>query len=133
MRPVVRDHHLDNLRAIAMLAGVLFHAALAYSPLAHPVFPTADRDNAAIVDWVIWFVHLFRMPLFFFLAGYFTAMQVERRGMAAMVGHRALRIGLPFVLFAPLIHVTMDWLTFHAVETSDHPSPLLAWSRSMQE
>ncbi len=28
-----RLHYMDQLRALAMLAGVVFHAALAYSPL----------------------------------------------------------------------------------------------------
>jgi glucan biosynthesis protein C len=128
-----RHHSLDNLRAIAMLAGVVFHAALAYSPLVNPVFPTADQGNAAIVDQVIWFVHLFRMPMFFVLAGFFTAMQVDRRGMGSMVRHRALRIGVPFLVFVPVMHVTMTWLTMRAATTVRRPSPVLAWLRAMQE
>ena len=128
-----RSHDLDNLRALAMLAGVLFHAALAYSPLVHPMFPTADRQNAAIVDVVIWFLHLFRMPVFFVVAGYFTALQVERRGLAGMFRSRMVRIGLPFLVFVPLVHLTLTWSTFHAVDTAVHPSPVIAWIRSLQE
>ena len=37
-----RIHYMDNLRALAMLAGVVFHAAFAYSPLMHPLWPAAD-------------------------------------------------------------------------------------------
>ena len=41
-----RFHYMDNLRALAMLTGVVFHGALAYSVLAHPFWPTADaRGN----------------------------------------------------------------------------------------
>lgn len=128
-----RHHFLDNLRALAMLAGVLFHAALAYSPLVHPLFPTADRQNAVVVDVAVWFLHLFRMPVFFVVAGFFTALQVERRGLGGMFRNRLLRIALPFLAFVPLVHVTLSWSTFHAVETSLHPSPLLAWIRGLQE
>ena len=32
-----RFHYMDNLRALAMLTGVVFHAALAYSVFAHPL------------------------------------------------------------------------------------------------
>lgn len=128
-----RYHSLDNLRALAMLAGVLFHAALAYSPLVHPIFPTADHQHAAIVDHVIWLVHLVRMPVFFVLAGFFTALQIERRGMGGMVRHRLLRIGVPFVVFVPIVHVALTWLTMHAATTATHPSPLLAWIRGMLE
>ena len=128
-----RHHDLDNLRALAMLAGVLFHAALAYSPLVHPLFPTADRQNAAIVDLVVWFLHLFRMPVFFVVAGFFTALQVERRGMGGMFRSRMLRIGLPFLAFVPLVHLSLTWSTLHAAGTALHPSPLLAWIRMLQE
>ncbi len=124
-----RHHDLDNLRALAMLAGVLFHAALAYSPMAHPIFPTADRQHAAIVDHLIWFVHLFRMPLFFTIAGYLTAKQIERRGFAGMMRQRALRIGLPLVILVPVMHLTLARLTLDAAVTVAHPAPLLAWLR----
>ena len=67
-----RLHYMDHLRALAMLAGVLFHAALAYSPLMSGVFPTADRQNSVWVDVVVWGLHLVRMPLFFFVAGFFA-------------------------------------------------------------
>ncbi|HRQ64038.1 MAG TPA: acyltransferase family protein [Xanthomonadaceae bacterium] len=128
-----RYHYLDNLRALAMLGGVLFHAALAYSPLAHPLFPTADRDNTVIVDLFAWFLHLFRMPLFFVVAGFFTALQVQRRGLGGMFRNRLLRIGLPFLLFVPLVHLSLTWSTLHAVDTVAHPSPLLALIRTLRE
>ena len=122
----VRLHSMDNLRALAMLAGVVFHAALAYSPLAHPVFPTADRQASTLVDAFAWFLHLFRMPLFFVVAGYFTALQVRRAGIGGMLRNRLLRVGLPFVLFLPLVHVALSHSTLNAARTVAHPSPLLA-------
>ena len=39
-----RVHSMDNLRALAMLAGVVFHAALAYSPLMHRSGQRPMRD-----------------------------------------------------------------------------------------
>ena len=69
LHPSDRLHHMDHLRALAMLAGVLFHAALAYSPLMHGFWPLADRQASAGVDAVVWGMHLVRMPLFFLVAG----------------------------------------------------------------
>lgn len=63
-----------------MLAGVLFHAALAYSPLTSRVSPTADRQHSAWVDVVEWGPHLVRMPLFFLVAGSFAGWTLERCG-----------------------------------------------------
>ena len=56
MHDTMRFHYMDNLRALAMLSGVVFHAALAYSPLLHPYFPTADRAQSPALDWCIWFL-----------------------------------------------------------------------------
>ena len=128
-----RVHHMDNLRALAMLAGVVFHAALAYSPLMHPIWPLADAGRSIAVDVVAWFLHLFRMPLFFVVAGFFAALLVARRGMAGLFRNRAARVLLPLVLFLPLVLASMHWLTMQAVATVAHPSPALVWMREWIE
>lgn len=128
-----RVHHLDNLRALAMLAGVLFHAALAYSPLLQPLFPTADRDNSVVVDVFAWWLHLFRMPLFFVIAGYFCARLIQQRGMAGMFRNRLLRIALPFLLCWPLLHLSLQALTLHAAANVVQPSPLLLLIRGLMQ
>lgn len=125
MPAVDRLYYMDNLRALAMFAGVLFHAALAYSPLAHPFVPTADRAQSMALDTVIWFLHLFRMPLFFVVAGFFAAMLVARRGLAGLFRNRLRRIALPFMVFWPLVHTALSWSTLHAAATVKNPSPLL--------
>lgn len=128
-----RFHYMDNLRALAMLSGVLFHAALAYSPLAHAFVPTADREQSAAVDLCVWFVHLFRMPLFFVVAGFFAAMLVATRGLGGMFRNRLRRIGLPFLIFWPLVYAALKCSTLHAAATVQNPSPLLAMIRQLSE
>lgn len=117
--------YLDNLRAFAMLAGVLFHAGLAYSPLAQAFFSTADRQNAAGMDVWLWFLHLFRMPLFFLLSGLVCAALIERRGMGGFLLNRGKRIVLPFLLFWPLVYLALKHSTEWAALNALHPSPLL--------
>lgn len=126
---VARVHALDHLRALAMLAGVLFHAALAYSPLLQPWWPTADRQSAAVVDALAWLSHLLRMPLFFLVAGYFAALVIQRRGMGGLARQRARRILLPFLLAWPLVHVAITTATGWAAEHVTHLSPLLLMLR----
>ena len=126
-----RVHHMNNLRALAMLAGVVFHAALAYSVLLHPFWPTADAQHSHLVDLLVWFLHLFRMPLFFVVAGYFAAMLVSRRGMAGFFRHRIRRILVPLLLFALPIGWSLHRLTMHAMDTVQNPSPVLRWLRGV--
>jgi glucans biosynthesis protein C len=129
MTPFVTDeprlHYMDNLRALAMLAGVLFHAGLAYSVLLHSFWPTADVGRSAWVDIVAWFSHLFRMPLFFLVAGFFAALLVAKRGIGGMLRNRFARVLLPFILFWPIIYLVMGWLIAHAANNVENLPPLL--------
>ncbi len=133
MQPGDRIHAMDNLRALAMLAGVVFHAALAYSPLMRPIWPAADAGGSPVVDALAWFLHLFRMPLFFVVAGYFAALLVARRGIAGLFRNRCARVLLPLVVFTPPILASLGWLTEHAALTSAHPSPMLGWLRAWMD
>ena len=125
MHVTMRFHYMDNLRALAMLFGVLFHAALAYSPLLHPFYPVADSAQSSAVDPCIWFLHLFRMPLFFLVAGFFAALLLRKRGMGGMFVNRLKRIALPLVIFCPLVIMAMSYSTMHAAVSVQNPSPVL--------
>jgi glucan biosynthesis protein C len=124
-----RIHWMDHLRALAMLAGVVFHAALAYSPLMHGFFPTADRSTSASVDAVIWGLHLVRMPLFFVVAGFFAAWVLARRGGAGLLRQRMRRVLVPFLVAWPLTWAAMSASTLWAATNVRHPSPFLAMLR----
>ena len=99
----VRYHYMDNLRALAMLAGIFFHAAIAYGPLLNQIWLPASPDASIAMDAVAWFSHLFRMPLFFLIAGFFTCYMIEKRGIKGQLKNRALRIALPFAIFWPMV------------------------------
>lgn len=125
-----RLHYMDNLRALIMIAGVFFHAALAYSPYMHPVWLTADPAKAPAMDWLVNFLHTFRMPLFFLIAGYFTAVLIERRGLKGMLRNRTLRVVIPLVLFWPIIYLCVRIPAGWAVINVENLSPLLGFIKS---
>ncbi len=134
--PGIRYHYMDNLRAIAMLAGVFFHAALAYSPAMSQVWLTSDPQTSPAIDVVSWFMHLFRMPLFFLIAGFFACYLVEKRGAAGFMKNRAVRILVPFVLFLPLIWISLAAGVGWALANVENPSPLLrvfAWMANVPD
>lgn len=120
-----RLHYMDHLRALAMLAGVFFHAALAYSPLMHGFWPLADRQASAWVDGVVWGLHLVRMPLFFLVAGFFAAWIASRRGGVALARQRVRRILLPFLVAWPLVWWAMSASTGWALANVQNASPFL--------
>jgi glucan biosynthesis protein C len=120
-----RLHHMDNLRALAMLLGVVFHASLAYSPMLHFFWLSSDPQKSAAIDVFAWFSHLFRMPLFFLIAGFFAVFLLHKRGVGGLLKNRALRVLLPLLIFLPLVLWTMYLGILWAKEHVSAPSPVL--------
>ena len=88
-------HDLDALRAIAMLLGIVLHASLSFAPIPWTV---SDQQQSSVYIVLFSAIHGFRMPLFFLISGYFTAMLWRKRGLSGLVLQRAKRILLPLVL-----------------------------------
>lgn len=106
-----RHHGLDALRAYAMFLGVVLHAAMAYIP--GVPWGSHDPDAAGWVGLVLYAIHGFRMQLFFFVAGFFTWMLIQRRGSRETLRHRFHRILLPclagVVVVLPVQHAVEGW------------------------
>jgi glucans biosynthesis protein C len=97
-----RLHALDALRAFALFLGIYFHASLSFMPGIDQWVVTDTSTSPAI--WIVsGFSHLFRMSLFFFIAGYFARLVYHRKGFANFVRDRARRIALPLVMFLPVM------------------------------
>ncbi len=106
-----RRHDLDALRAVAMLLGILLHSLMSFLPGAAAVWPVQD----AAANWpfaiLLAAIHGWRMPLFFLISGYFTAMLWQQRGLQELLSNRARRIVLPLaagmLTIVPLMGLTI--------------------------
>ena len=131
-----RYHYMDNLRATAMLLGVFFHAALAYVPNMQNFWMSASPENSEVLNYVAWFSHLFRMPLFFLIAGFFACYLVGKRGTGGFLKNRGMRLMLPFVIFLPFTYMAMFMPIGWVLENISNPSPMLgmiAWAQANPE
>ncbi len=104
-----RLHSLDNLRAIMMWLGIVVHVSVNYMINPAPT-PWRDSQTSLLADMLIVFIHAFRMPVFFILAGFFVAMLATRRGANAMLRQRVRKLVWPFMVFWPLLLVCMSLL-----------------------
>lgn len=103
-----RYHSFDSLRATMMLLGLVLHTAANY--ITFPIgdnWPYKDAQTSPAFDILVAFIHTFRMPTFFVIAGFFAAFQYDTRGASSLFHNRLKRIGLPlmggwFILF-PLV------------------------------
>ncbi len=112
---VERRHDLDALRAIAMLLGIVLHAALSFTSIPWAVHDAQQSETFSVL---FGFIHGFRMPLFFMLSGFFTAMLWRKRGLASLVKHRFKRIFLPLVLGCLTIVPAMWAVSSYAARSS---------------
>ena len=107
-----RVHALDNLRAVAMLLGIVLHAALSFMTLPIP-WVVRDVSRSPEFDLLVGVIHGFRMQLFFFLGGFFGHLLWQRHGAREFLRQRSKRIGLPFLLgmvtLMPLTLVVWGW------------------------
>ena len=120
-----RVHYLDNLRATAMMLGVLLHAGLAYAHPAQSIWIATDPSSSVTIDASIWLIHLFRMGLFFLLSGYFAKLVIERKGTRKFLWNRFVRIVVPFVLFYPFLLAGMTVVFVFALQYLEEPRGLM--------
>ena len=68
----------DNIRNIAMTCVVLYHSVTAYSNVT-PQFFFHDTSPSLFADYVRWLGDVFMMPVFFFVAGYFSVSSLRTK------------------------------------------------------
>ncbi len=129
-----RDVALDYLRATLTLMVVAHHSSLAYTDFAHidsrnylaSTAPVVDASRWLFLDYAENFNDVFFMSLMFFISGLFVLPSLRRSGPAAFLGHRCLRLGLPFAVGMTLL---MPAAYFAAWRAAGHPEAYLDYWR----
>ena len=110
-----RRYDLDALRAVAMLLGIALHAGLSFTPFPWPV---QDTQQSGFFGLLFAAIHGFRMPVFFVLSGFFTAMLWRGRGLKSLLSHRFRRALLPFLLGLVTIVPAVNWISGWAIASA---------------
>ena len=94
-----RIYGLDALRAIMMLLGLIVHTVFSFSTIDWGNdWPYKDTYTTSVAEHTYFFIHSFRMPIFFVLAGFFTCMLYLKRGALGVASNRLQRIGIPLLI-----------------------------------
>lgn len=77
-----RYYSLDALHGSMMMLGILLHSSIWYmsGPLQGNPMPS-DQSTSYVFDILFYFIHSFRMPIFFIMAGFFTSLLIDKRGV----------------------------------------------------
>jgi peptidoglycan/LPS O-acetylase OafA/YrhL len=82
------------MRAFASIMGVIYHVALVF---ADPWRVHVDNiEKGKNLYNVIYFLNVYRIPTFLFVAGYFTLYAVKKYDLKEYIFRRLKRIGIPF-------------------------------------
>ncbi len=100
MQSADRLHALDAVRASALILGVALHAA---QPFVGGMYWLTRESPDNIIAGIWYAIHMFRMPLFFLIAGFFGRMMLERRGTMGFIKDRSVRILAPLVAGVPIL------------------------------
>ncbi|MAF09697.1 hypothetical protein CMK11_04530 [Candidatus Poribacteria bacterium] len=115
--PAPRLHYVDHLRVLLTALVILHHAAITYGAPGGWYYREDPANGLAAEVLLVLFVatnQAYFMGFFFFIAGYFTPAAYDRKGTAAFLRDRALRLGVPLVVYAACIDPAMG----HALRAS---------------
>lgn len=94
-----RLHALDAVRAFALLLGIVLHGGFSFLPDLLPgIWVINDNSPSTEISILVFTIHIFRMALFFFMAGFFARMLFHSRGAAGFWSNRAVRIAAPLIV-----------------------------------
>ncbi len=108
-----------------MLLGLVYHAALSFAA----GFPWLVQDVSRTQGLYLFQAasHGFRMPLFFLISGFFTAMMWRKRGLRALLKNRFQRILLPCLLGLVTVVPVTSWVAAKALQSGaqrpEHRAP----------
>lgn len=123
----LRLHAFDAIRAAALLLGICLHACLSFVPgIGSELWPISDIRKSATLGVTMFVIHIFRMSVFFLVAGFLARALLQTRGLSEFCRNRAARILAPLALgwllcFASIVIVVL-WALAKANGESFPPS-----------
>lgn len=107
-----RKAYIDNLRSFAVFLVVVMHSNVAYSGMGRWYYTEGIPESLDIFSRVVFglygsFVQAWFMGILFFIAGYFAASSLRRKGFSSFIKERLFRLGTPLMLYVFIINPLM--------------------------
>jgi glucan biosynthesis protein C len=108
METTQRQTYLDWLRVISIAGVLFFHSAMPY--VAEDSWHIKNHETSNLMMESNHFLHLFRMPLLFFISGTVSYYMMQRRSALSFIGLRFRRLFIPllvgmFIIVPPQIYM----------------------------
>ena len=96
-------HDLDAARGVLMVLGIFLHAASVY--LLGVTWLVNDPVDHIAFNYINATIHIFRMPAFFVVAGFFALWSVRRYGARGFLQRRLVRLGVPLAATVAVVNL----------------------------
>ena len=104
----MRKHYIDNLRWLAILLLIPYHAAMAWNFWEEPNYVFFHGDK--VLSSLIVFFSPYYMPLLFLLAGISTRYALKKRTCGTYIAERAKRLLIPLLSGTLLLMPVMTFI-----------------------
>jgi glucans biosynthesis protein C len=135
-----REHYIDWIRVLAFLILIFFHCSMPFVTIDWEIKDT--NQSVALTRLILW-LHQWRLPLLFFIAGVGVSYSLRKRNAIQFFGERVVRLFIPLLFamfFLTPIQVYFErlqkgqidmsyWEFFPSVfELVPYPEGTLTWS-----
>ncbi|HEY1407036.1 MAG TPA: acyltransferase family protein, partial [Spirochaetota bacterium] len=113
-----RLNYLDNLKLVLTMSVIVFHVAIIYGPIGGWYYYERGNDlmvNIPLASIVI-YLDAFFMSLFFFISGYVTPSEYDRKGARMYLHSKLKRLGIPFLIFIVTLSPVQEFIKMRYVE-----------------
>ncbi|HTI58565.1 acyltransferase family protein [Mucilaginibacter sp.] len=108
METTQRQTYLDWLRILSILGVLFFHSAMPFDT--GDWWHIKNKETSNLMSEVVFFMHLVRMPLLFFISGTVSYYMMQKRSSLNFIGLRFRRLFIPllvgmFIVVPPQIYM----------------------------
>ncbi len=104
---IMRYKDMDLARAVFMILGIIFHASLVYRPSTSWSFFISSEDSHFLFSIISSILHDFRMHGFYLIAGFFTALSLNKKDKSHFLKDRFVRLGIPMLFVGFTLNAVM--------------------------
>jgi glucan biosynthesis protein C len=103
---VNRLYFMDSMRSVLMLLGVVIHSADLFD--VENSWVVHSSSSTILADYLEYVIHIFRMPTFFVISGYFCLVSLLKYDFRKFFNNKIKRIMVPLITTA----LTINYLQF---------------------
>ncbi|HJP64420.1 MAG TPA: acyltransferase family protein, partial [Mucilaginibacter sp.] len=96
METTQRQTYLDWLRILSILGVLFFHSAMPFDT--DDWWHIKNKETSDLMTEVVFFMHLVRMPLLFFISGTVSYYMMQKRSSLSFIGLRFRRLLIPLLV-----------------------------------